>query len=107
MNIQQTLHIPVLLQEVLHFLQPEPGGLYIDGTLGGGGHTAALLERSAPNGKVLGIDTDLEALARVRERLPLEVQDGRLILAHGNFADIKILADPRNLMSHRVINGQA
>jgi 16S rRNA (cytosine1402-N4)-methyltransferase len=92
MNIQQTLHIPVLLQEVLHFLQPESGGLYIDGTLGGGGHTAALLERSAPNGKVLGIDTDLEALARVRERLPQEIQDGRLVLAHGNFADMARIA---------------
>ncbi|HEY4384228.1 MAG TPA: 16S rRNA (cytosine(1402)-N(4))-methyltransferase RsmH [Ktedonobacteraceae bacterium] len=97
MNRQQTQHIPVLLDEVLHFLQPEPGGFYIDGTLGGGGHTAALLERSAPDGKILGIDTDAQALARVRERLADDVQRGRLTLAHGNFADMARLVDEAGL----------
>ncbi|HTK09107.1 MAG TPA: 16S rRNA (cytosine(1402)-N(4))-methyltransferase RsmH [Ktedonobacteraceae bacterium] len=97
MNRQQTQHIPVLLDEVLQLLQPEPGGFYIDGTLGGGGHTAALLERSAPDGKVLGIDTDAQALARVRERLADDVQRGRLTLAHGNFADMARLIDEAGL----------
>jgi 16S rRNA (cytosine1402-N4)-methyltransferase len=83
-----TRHVPVMLEEVLKYLQPEPGGTYIDGTLGGGGHTAALLERSAPHGRVLGIDTDIQALARARERFPDLVENGRLVLVHGNFAEL-------------------
>ncbi len=83
-----TQHVPVMLEEVLRFLQPRPGGYYIDGTVGGGGHTAAILERSAPDGRVLGIDTDVQALARVRERLTEYVENGRLVLKHGNFAEL-------------------
>src|SRR3989440_6901640 len=84
----QTQHVPVMLEEVLKYLQPEPGGSYVDGTLGGGGHAEAILERTAPDGKVLGIDTDAQALARVRERLAESVSNGRLVLVHGNFAEL-------------------
>lgn len=88
----QTQHVPVMLAEVLKFLQPEPGGHYIDGTLGGGGHTAALLAQSAPTGVVLGIDTDTQALTRVSERLADEVRWGRLLLMQGNYSDMADLA---------------
>src|SRR5439155_6340156 len=84
----QTQHVPVMLEEVLKYLQPEPGGSYVDGTLGGGGHTEAILERTAPDGKVLGIDSDAQALSRVRERLAESVSNGRLVLVHGNFAEL-------------------
>ena len=84
----QIQHVPVMLAEVLKFLQPEPGGRYVDGTLGGGGHTAAILARSAPQGKVLGIDTDPLALARVRTRLADEVHTDRLRLVQGNYSEI-------------------
>jgi 16S rRNA (cytosine1402-N4)-methyltransferase len=84
----QTQHIPVMLAEVLKFLQPEPGGRYVDGTAGGGGHTAALLAESAPEGKVLAIDTDPQALARVSTRLTNEVRQGRLILVQGNYSEM-------------------
>ena len=84
----QTQHVPVMLEEVLKFLQPGPGGVYIDGTVGGGGHTEAILERSAPDGRVLGIDTDAQALARVQARLAEPVKNGRLLLRHGNFAEL-------------------
>ncbi|HLX40340.1 MAG TPA: 16S rRNA (cytosine(1402)-N(4))-methyltransferase RsmH [Ktedonobacteraceae bacterium] len=84
----QTQHVPVMLEEVLHYLHPQPGGHYIDGTLGGGGHTQAILEHCAPDGRVLGIDTDNQALERVRARFQVEVSSGRLVLAHGNFADL-------------------
>ena len=87
-DTMQTQHVPVMPEEVLHYLHPQPGGHYIDGTLGGGGHTQAILERCAPDGRVLGIDTDNQALERVRDRFPLEVSSGRLVLAHGNFADL-------------------
>ena len=84
----QTQHVPVMLAEVLKFLQPEPGGRYIDGTAGGGGHTAALLAESAPHGRVLAIDTDPQALARVGTRLATEVRQGRLVLAQGNYSEM-------------------
>lgn len=92
MNTVHSQHISVMLDEVLEYLQPAPGGHYIDGTSGGGGHTAAILERSAPDGKVLGIDTDVQALARVRARLSDYVENGRLVLVHGNFAQLAAIA---------------
>jgi len=88
MQTGYTQHVPVMLQEVLEFLQPGAGAHYIDGTLGGGGHTQAILERSAPDGKVLGIDTDAQAIARIKERLSDFVNNGRLVLVHGNFAEL-------------------
>jgi 16S rRNA (cytosine1402-N4)-methyltransferase len=84
----QTQHVPVMLAEVLKYLQPEPGGHYVDGTVGGGGHTAAILAQSAPDGRVLGIDTDPQALVRAGERLADEVRQGRLLLIQGNYSEI-------------------
>ena len=86
MSIEHTQHVPVMLDEVLRFLQPRSGGYYIDGTVGGGGHTASILAHSEPDGKVLGIDADEQALARVRVRLSHFVDNGRLVLVHSNFA---------------------
>ncbi len=96
----QTQHISVMPEEVVHFLQPAPGRCYIDGTLGGGGHTALLLDYCAPDGRVLGIDADALALARVRERLAPAIEQGRLLLAHGNFAEMEQLVDVAGL--HRI-----
>jgi 16S rRNA (cytosine1402-N4)-methyltransferase len=62
-------HIPVLYQEVLKGLQIKPGGRYIDGTLGGGGHAMGILEESSPAGRLLGIDADPAAIATSAERL--------------------------------------
>jgi 16S rRNA (cytosine1402-N4)-methyltransferase len=95
----QTRHVPVMLEEVRQFLQPRPGGVYIDGTLGGGGHTEAILERSAPDGRVLGIDTDAHALARVQERLTEAVNNGRLLLRQGNFAELTRIVDEVGFVS--------
>src|SRR6266700_12784 len=92
MNSVHSQHVSVMLDEVLEYLRPSPGGHYIDGTAGGGGHTAAILERSAPDGRVLGIDTDEQALARVRARLSEYVDNGRLVLVHGNFAHLATIA---------------
>ncbi|MBP6473298.1 MAG: 16S rRNA (cytosine(1402)-N(4))-methyltransferase RsmH [Chloroflexi bacterium] len=64
-----TTHTPVLYQEVLDLLRPQPNGRYLDGTLGAGGHTAGLLAASAPDGRVLGFDRDPEAIAYARQRL--------------------------------------
>jgi 16S rRNA (cytosine1402-N4)-methyltransferase len=56
-------HVPVLLAEVVQLLQPQPGHLFIDGTVGAGGHAAAILEATAPNGRLLAFDKDAEAMA--------------------------------------------
>lgn len=72
-------HISVLLEEATAGLALSSGDLAIDGTLGGGGHTARLLQATAPHGRVLGLDADPEAIARVRARFPDEVATGRLV----------------------------
>ncbi len=90
---EYTQHVPVMLDEVVRFLQPRSGGHYIDGTVGGGGHTAAILEHSEPAGTVLGIDADEQALTRVRTQLSHFVDSGRLVLVHSNFAHLARIVD--------------
>ena len=83
-------HIPVLAAQTLAALAPKSGGVYIDGTLGGAGHSSLILEQSAPDGFLLGIDRDDDALQAASERLaPF---DGRFTLVKGNFADMDELA---------------
>jgi len=79
-------HVPVLRDEVLDWLQPRDGGLYVDGTLGLGGHTQAMLERSAPSGRVIGFEWDAQALARAQERLA--PYRNRLHTVHASYADL-------------------
>ena len=62
-------HIPVFVDEAMAFILPRAGGLYVDGTVGDGGHSRTLLERSAPDGRVVGFDRDAEALGRARANL--------------------------------------
>ena len=73
------IHIPVLRDEVLEWLQPKSGCLYVDGTLGLGGHTQALLEKAAPAGRVIGFEWDEDAAAKASERL--SGYSGRLQIA--------------------------
>ncbi len=79
-------HAPVMVDEVLDYLQVRDGGRYVDGTAGGGGHTAAILDASAPGGRVLSIDRDPEAIEQVRERLG--DAGGRLELVQGNYGNL-------------------
>ncbi|HEX8033424.1 MAG TPA: 16S rRNA (cytosine(1402)-N(4))-methyltransferase RsmH [Ktedonobacterales bacterium] len=93
-----TVHVTVLPEETVARLASHAGGRYIDGTLGGAGHTALILERSQPDGRVLGIDADPAALRRAAERLPTEVTSGRLILRQGNFAQMAALAGEAGIL---------
>jgi 16S rRNA (cytosine1402-N4)-methyltransferase len=87
-----TVHIPVMPAEVMEGLRPAPGGVFVDGTLGGAGHTALLLERVGPLGCVLAIDADPAALARARTRLSEAVVSGRLLPRQANFVRLGELA---------------
>ena len=63
------MHIPVLLKETVAALNPQPGCIYIDGTLGQAGHASAVMRLAGPTGKLLGIDRDSEALVRAKNNL--------------------------------------
>jgi 16S rRNA (cytosine1402-N4)-methyltransferase len=84
-------HLPVLVEEVIAILAPAPGSLHIDATLGGGGHTERILEAANPDGRVLGLDADPAAIARVATRLGPRYGD-RLVLRQANFRDLAAVA---------------
>lgn len=77
------LHKPVMVEEVIKLMDVKPGGFYLDCTLGSGGHSLAILERSSPNGYLVGIDRDPTAISRAEE--VLSRYKGRFTLILGNF----------------------
>jgi 16S rRNA (cytosine1402-N4)-methyltransferase len=79
-------HQPVLAEEVMKMLAPRPGSLHVDCTVGGGGHTERILEAASPDGRVLGLDADPAAIARVGERLARF--GDRLVLRQANFRSL-------------------
>jgi 16S rRNA (cytosine1402-N4)-methyltransferase len=80
-------HLPVLADEVVTMLAPAPGSLQIDATVGGGGHTERILAATDPDGRLLGLDADGAAIARVRDRLGPRYGN-RLRLRQANFRDL-------------------
>jgi 16S rRNA (cytosine1402-N4)-methyltransferase len=81
-----------MLAEVIAALEPRSGSRYLDGTFGGGGHTRAILDASAPDGVVLALDADEDAIAR-GQQLAADPEIGtRLRLVHANFADLASIA---------------
>ena len=79
-------HQPVLYQEVLAFLQPRSGGRYVDGTLGLGGHAAGILQASSPEGRLLGLEVDPQALGLAAQRLAAFGE--RASLVRGSYAKL-------------------
>src|SRR5258705_7765603 len=86
-------HIPVMTSEVLRYLRPEQGGLFVDCTVGLGGHSRALLEAGAS--RVIGFDRDLDALARARDTLA--PWGDRVELVHADYRDIDEVLDSRRI----------
>jgi 16S rRNA (cytosine1402-N4)-methyltransferase len=81
-------HQPVLLEEVLAALEPAPGRRYLDSTFGGGGHTRALLDATAPNGVVIALDTDAAAIERASKLRDEGEYGDRMIPIRANFSDM-------------------
>ena len=88
------VHIPVLQKEVLENLDPKPNENFIDCTVSGGGHALAILEKTAPKGKLLGIDWDQEIIRNLK--LISEKLKDRLILVNSNFAHLKEIVKKEN-----------
>lgn len=84
-------HVPVLVDEVLEWLDVDEGRIYVDGTVGGGGHTQAILDASAPTGRVIAIDRDPEARQAAEARLA-DYGDRVQVIA-GNYADTRKILD--------------
>ncbi|MBU4299447.1 16S rRNA (cytosine(1402)-N(4))-methyltransferase, partial [Patescibacteria group bacterium] len=106
------MHIPVLQKEVIQFLEPKPNENFIDCTIGEAGHTAAILERNKPDGKVLGIEIDPELYKKLKSRMaefsifPDFIEDprwqshrdnfqfsNRLVLANDSYANLKRIVE--------------
>lgn len=81
-------HIPVLLTETLNFLDVQPNDVILDGTLGFGGHSSAILEKLGPNGRLFGCDQDPEAIAFCKKKFE---SDPRVHIQHGNFSEFPTL----------------
>jgi 16S rRNA (cytosine1402-N4)-methyltransferase len=91
-------HVPVMVTEVMEALQPRPGGLYVDCTVGAGGHARAILESIGPGGRLLGIDADPAAISLARDNL--SPFGPSLTLARGNFVQLKELCEQHGFLEN-------
>jgi 16S rRNA (cytosine1402-N4)-methyltransferase len=89
LEVATTTHMPVLLEETIQALAVQPGGRYIDCTVGTGGHATAILESSSPGGQLLGIDADPEAIKATKERL--EAYRDSVLLVNENFVNLQAI----------------
>ena len=88
--MSQFSHISVMEAEVLSYLDPRPGGLYVDGTVGGAGHSNAILTHSSPSGRLVAIDRDPQAILHAKQRLA--AWDKRCVaIVHGCFGQLRTI----------------
>ncbi|MDW8040849.1 MAG: 16S rRNA (cytosine(1402)-N(4))-methyltransferase RsmH [Nitrososphaerota archaeon] len=92
------LHLPVMKEEVIRFLDPKPDEDFIDCTIGLGGHASAILERNKPNGKVLGIDFDPQIIEELKRCVRGTELEKRLVLVCDNFANLEKVAKTHDFM---------
>lgn len=93
-------HVPVLLREVMEGLKPFPGGIFVDCTLGGGGHSTEILKRTTPGGRLIGLDQDADAIAAAGEKLA--GYGDRAMLVRENFSRLAQVLDN---MGIKEVNG--
>lgn len=84
-------HKPVLLYEVLDIISPKPGGIYVDATLGGGGHFKQIIEKASKEGTFIGIDQDKDAIKNARKKFDSTTK-ANIKIVHDNFRNIKDIA---------------
>lgn len=89
MNKKSFKHIPVLVQEVIEFLKIKENSLYVDGTLGGGGHSEKIIEKLGDGGKLIAIDQDIEALIAAKKRLSR--YKNKIIFVQDNFRNLELI----------------
>ena len=90
--MQDFSHTPVMVEPVVTVIDPHPGGVYLDGTMGGGGHAEALLKASAPNGRLFGCDRDHVAVEAAKARLAKFA--GRFEVRQGSFSELSNWVQP-------------
>jgi len=83
------MHIPVLAKEAVNLLVSDPKGVYVDATVGAGGHAKAILSRLAPEGKLIAFDWDQEALAYAKNNLAFYVASEKVVFCHANFVSLE------------------
>ncbi len=88
---EKETHVPVLLAECMEYLAPRPGGIYVDATLGGGGHSRAILSSISPGGTLIGIDRDPDAIANASRRLVS--CEARVHLVRANYSELPEVLD--------------
>lgn len=94
-NISFDYHIPIMKEEVINYLITSKDGIYVDGTLGGGGHSAAILEKISINGKLISIDRDECAILHAE---PLKHNYSNFTTIHDNFHNIKSIINDLNIL---------
>jgi len=92
--VADSQHITVLLNEAVAALVTDPSGFYVDGTFGRGGHSALVMQQLSANGRLLGIDKDVAAIATANARF---ADDSRFAIAHGSFAELAQLVAERDM----------
>ncbi|MDO8436080.1 MAG: 16S rRNA (cytosine(1402)-N(4))-methyltransferase RsmH [bacterium] len=93
------MHVPVLQKEVIDYLDPKPNDNFIDCTIDGGGHALVILEKTGPNGKILGIDWDKKVISNLKSKIANLELKNRLILTCDNFANLKEIVKEENFES--------
>lgn len=86
--IQDGYHVPIMLDEVLELLEPQRGGIFVDGTMGGCGHSRAIFERLPKGSTLIGIDRDTDAIEHAKGIITTEI-DKKFLPFHGNFFELR------------------
>jgi S-adenosyl-methyltransferase MraW len=92
-------HKPVLLNECIEYLNIRADGIYVDATVGGAGHSSEILKRLGPEGLLIGIDQDAEAIEAAGQRLGKVETEGRYVLYHTNFENIRGILEKQKINS--------
>ncbi len=97
MSKTETYHVPIMGPEVMGLLQPERGGVFVDGTLGGGGHAKLLMDRLPKGSALYGIDRDREAIAAATVKLAATAHEARFTAIRGNFFDMRAILNEQGV----------